>query len=106
KEEDRFNIIKDMIRNVTLGYTNDTITKVNEYLSSKKLGENLIDYIKKRELMPYFSASMLGTEVLPSEDSEVNHQSKLSLFQEKRQRDIIMDAIKNPEKFLSNYEKD
>src|SRR5690606_20421931 len=76
KEEKRLDIIIDMKRYITLGYPSDTIDKVNEYITSKKLGNDLKDYIKKRELFPYISTSyMIGAEVLPSEDSEVNHNS-------------------------------
>src|SRR5690606_15424736 len=88
-------------------YPSDTIDEVNKYIITKELGKDIKDYIKKHELYPYMTTSyMMGTEVLPSEDSEVNHNSKLSLLQEKRQMDIIMYAINNPEKFLSSYNKD
>src|SRR5690606_36225100 len=87
------------------GYTNDNITKINKFIRDKKYGEEINDYIKKNksQFVRYLASTLLSTSILPSDDPEIT-DTILSFSQEKRNRQITMAAIHNPEQYINNYE--
>src|SRR5690606_24205397 len=105
KQKDKHNIIEDIIKYHKHGYSNDNTTKINKFIRDKKYGEDINDYIKKNksDFVRYLASTLLSTSVLPSDDPEIT-DTILSFSQEKRNRQIIMAAINNPEQFIKDYE--
>src|SRR5690606_21435560 len=105
KQKDEQNIIDDIIKYYKHGYPNDNITKINKFIREKKYGEDINDYINKNrsDYVHYLASTLLSPSVLPSDDPEIT-DTILSLSQEKRNRQITMKAINNPEQFIKEYE--
>src|SRR5690606_38305871 len=100
-------IMRDVSKYIYDGYATDKTKAIDNYLKEEDIAENLLEYYQKNKdsFRSYVASTLLSSELLPSEDPEINNDV-ISLSQEKRKREITKKALDNPEQFINDYEEE